>query len=67
MDLGKVQLGADLVCKAKLEGGKMIVQFEFAAGNVLDAAVDAAEKAIPGDQAALAAIIKANLKAILGN
>lgn len=66
MDLGKIALGADLVAKAKLEGGKLLVVFEFEAGDVAKVLVDKVEHAIPGDQKALAEVIKAQLAAILG-
>ena len=66
MELGQVQVGADLVVKAKLEGGKLIISQEFEASHVLDSLIDTVEKAIPGDQTGLAAAAKASLKMILG-
>lgn len=66
MDLGQVQLGADLLAKAKLEGGKLVIQLEFAAEGVADALIDAVEKAVPGDQTGIAAAAKLALKQILG-
>lgn len=66
MDIGQVKLGEDLVAKAELKGGKLVLVLEFAADNVLNAAVDSIEKAIPGDQTGIAAAAKLALKQILG-
>lgn len=61
MELGQVQIGADLSMKAKFEGGKLLCVFEFAAQDILKLLVDKVENAVPGDQKALAEMIKANL------
>lgn len=66
MDLGQVQLGADLQAAAKIEGGKLIVQFEFALEGVAEVLIDKIEKAVPGDQKAIAEAAKLALKGILG-
>lgn len=65
MDLGSIPLGADLVGKASLVGGKLVVTFEFQLEGVADMLIDKVEKVIPGDQAALAGVVKATLAGLL--
>ena len=65
MELGQVQLGSDLVMKAELKGGKLVCVFEFAAQDLLKLLVDKVEQAVPGDQQALAEMIKANLNLMM--
>lgn len=66
MELGQIQLGADAVAKAKVEGGDVVIEIRYKALGVADAAVDALEKAIPGDQTGIAEAAKLALKQILG-
>ena len=66
MDLGKLQLGADALVKAKVEGGEVVIEIRYKDLGVADAAIDSLEKAIPGDQVELANNLKSILKTVLG-
>ncbi len=78
MDLGQGPIGQEGMWKFSFQGGKMVAELmfdgadldagvvvKFDAAKVFGAIIDNAEKAIPGDQTALAALLKAYLEGML--
>jgi hypothetical protein len=78
MELGKGELGSEGMWAFKFEGGKLVAQLmydgtdmdgeimiKFEASKIFDAIVDKAEKVIPGDQKALAALLKAYIAGMM--